>query len=156
LATLDVYRVLAFSPPEAGRYFQDLARDCFTVLPQGDGDLGRRMSSFFAQHLRESAASVVLVGSDSPTLPTAFIEQAFAALDRAAVVLGPATDGGYYLVGCARHLPSIFREVDWGTSHVLQQTVARFADTAWRLAVLPPWYDVDTLADWQMLRGHVA
>ena len=98
---------------------------------------------------------MVLVGTDSPTLPLVLIEQAFKDLERADVVLGPATDGGYYLVGC-RRLPPIFEGVAWSSSRTLADTVARLCDPGWRLALLPPWYDVDTADDWQMLRGHVA
>jgi glycosyltransferase A (GT-A) superfamily protein (DUF2064 family) len=72
------------------------------------------------------------------------------------VVLGPATDGGYYLIGCARGVPPVFDGVGWGGPRVLAETVARLGATPARLALLPPWYDVDTLADWWALRGHLA
>ena len=99
---------------------------------------------------------MVLVGTDSPTLPLVLVEQAFQELEQADVVLGPATDGGYYLVGCGRRLPPIFEGVAWSSSRTLTDTIARLADPSWRLALLPPWYDVDTGDDWQMLRGHLA
>src|SRR5262249_55897042 len=100
--------------------------------------------------------AVVLLGSDSPTLPGTFVAEAFRLLETADVVLGPATDGGYYLLGCARRRPPVFDGIDWGSPHVLEQTIACLADPAWRVALLPPWYDVDTLDDWRMLRGHLA
>jgi len=84
------------------------------------------------------------------------VQQAFPLLDHADVVLGPATDGGYYLLGAARRVPPIFAGLPWGTSRVLSETTAKLAESSSRLALLPPWYDVDTLADWQMLVGHVA
>ena len=84
------------------------------------------------------------------------MQQAFQELERADVVLGPATDGGYYLVGCGRRLPPIFEGVAWSSNRTLGDTIARLTDPAWRLAVLPPWYDVDTPDDWEMLRGHLA
>src|SRR5262249_8525270 len=118
--------------------------------------LGARLAGFVADEIRAGADSVVLVGTDSPTLPVAFVERAFQELDRSNVVLGPATDGGYYLVGCARRVPPIFDGVTCGGPHVLAERVARLAGPSWRLAVLPPWYDVDTLDDWRMLRGHLA
>ena len=111
---------------------------------------------FKAPEARTSPPTTVrFTSTDSPTLPPAFVEQAFAELERADVVLGPATDGGYYLLGC-RRLPPIFDGIAWSGSRVLAETVARLSDPAWRLAVLPPWYDVDTPDDWQMLRGHLA
>lgn len=156
LSAVAARRVLAFAPPDAGPLFADLVRGRFALVPQADGDLGWRMASFLGEQLAAGAASVVILGGDSPTVPLHYVEQAFAELGRADVVLGPATDGGYYLVGCARRVPPIFDGVAWGEATVLAETVARLADGSWRLAVLPPWYDVDTLDDWRMLRGHLA
>jgi rSAM/selenodomain-associated transferase 1 len=170
LAGVEARRMLVFSPPDAGAYFAELARDRFALAAQADGDLGRRLAVFFEDQLRTGADAVVVLGTDSPTVPLDHVEQAFRELERADVVLGPAVDGGYYLLGCAPHpsllssgkgargegLPPLFAGIAWGTSRVLADTVARLADPAWRLAVLPPWYDVDTLDDWRMLRGHLA
>ena len=136
--------------------FAEVAGNRFLLVPQANGDLGDRLSDFVTTQLVAGAASVVVLGSDSPTVPLEYVERAFAQLERADVVLGPATDGGYYLVGCARRVPPIFDRIDWGGPEVLSQTVARLADPSWRLALLPPWYDVDTLEDWHMLRGHLA
>jgi rSAM/selenodomain-associated transferase 1 len=149
-------RLLAFAPADAEPLFADLVRGHFGLVPQADGDLGRRLSVFMAQQLAAGAGSVVVLGSDSPTVPPAYVEQAFAALEQADVILGPATDGGYYLIGCARWLPSVFDGIAWGGPMVLAETIARVAESSGRLALLPPWYDVDTLDDWRMLRGHVA
>jgi uncharacterized protein len=156
LAHSDARRVVVFAPADAGGFFTDLAEGRFTLTPQDEGDLGRRLGSFVGAELQRGAGAVVVVGTDSPTLPPALVEQAFRELDRADVVLGPATDGGYYLVGCARRLPPVFEGVTWGGRRVLAETVARLTDPGWRLAVLPPWYDVDTLDDWQLLCGHLA
>jgi uncharacterized protein len=149
-------RVLAFTPADARADFAALAPSGFELTAQPDGDLGQRMSGFLTAQLQAGAEAVVLIGTDSPTLPIAYIEQAFAELRSADVVLGPALDGGYYLVGCGRRLPPIFEGVTWSTNHVLADTVARLSDPSWRLALLPPWYDVDTPEDWELLRGHVA
>lgn len=150
-------RVLAFSPADAEEWFTDLAGTKFTLTPQADGDLGQRMQAFFTQQLEAGATAVVLVGADSPTQPLVNIAKAFHWLSGSAeVVLGPATDGGYYLVGSGQKLPPIFEGVTWGGDRVLTETVARLSDPSWRLAILPPWYDVDTLADWHVLQGHLA
>ena len=103
------------------------------------------------------------MGVDSPTLPLSYIEEAFIQLDRADLVLGPATDGGYYLVGCSvrqipnpsNGLPPIFENMTWSQPDVLEATIARLHDSSWKLELLPPWYDVDTLDDWRMLAGHL-
>jgi rSAM/selenodomain-associated transferase 1 len=156
LAHVEAARVLAFTPPTARSYFAEISQGRFRLTPQADGDLGRRMAAFFDEQFRTGAAAVVLVGADSPTLPLPFIRQAFQELERADVVVGPSTDGGYYLIGCARSVAPLFEGMSWGTSLVLSETMASLRDPEWRLALLPPWYDVDTLDDWRMLRGHVA
>ncbi|MCI0463097.1 MAG: TIGR04282 family arsenosugar biosynthesis glycosyltransferase [Gemmataceae bacterium] len=155
LAQVEGRRVLAFAPPDARPYFEGVAGERFLLMAQADGDLGQRMETFFATQLDANAGPVVLVGADSPTLPLELIERAFGELDHADLILGPATDGGYYLIGCARRVPPIFTGVAWGGERVLLDTVRRLPDD-YGLAVLPPWYDVDTLADWQMLCGHLA
>jgi rSAM/selenodomain-associated transferase 1 len=154
LAPLPVRRVLAYSPPESRGEFAALLEGRFELTPQGKGDLGRRLSAFLTEQFAEGADAVVLLGTDSPTLPVAYVEQAFRELESNDVVLGPATDGGYYLIGCSGRVPPCFEGVAWGTSRVLGETVARLA--GWRLALLPPWYDVDTPEDWAMLQGHLA
>jgi rSAM/selenodomain-associated transferase 1 len=147
-------RVLAYSPPEARDFFTALASDAYLALPQSSGDLGARMSQFFREQLAHSE-HVVLVGTDSPTLPPEYIEQAFETLSTADVVLGPATDGGYYLIGCRKKTPvDIFQGVDWGGSAVLAQTTERLPPE-FSLGMLPPWYDVDTLHDLNIMAGHL-
>jgi rSAM/selenodomain-associated transferase 1 len=156
LATLEVQRVLVHAPDKVGGEFAPLVGDRFALTPQGPGDLGQRLERFFHAALGSGAQSVVVLGTDSPTLPVDWIAQAFTELERADVVLGPATDGGYYLLGCGPRLPPIFAGVAWGTSSVLGQTVARLAASSLRLALLPPWYDVDLPQDLELLRGHLA
>jgi rSAM/selenodomain-associated transferase 1 len=156
LRAVDARRVLAFAPADAACDFADLTPREFLLTPQPDGDLGRRLECFMEAQFDEGAAAVVVVGADSPTLPVGHVEQAFAELEHADLVLGPATDGGYYLIGCGRRVPPVFTDIPWGGSRVLAETVARLGDLAWRLAVLPPWYDVDTPEGWDVLGGHVA
>jgi rSAM/selenodomain-associated transferase 1 len=154
LAEVDADRVVAFAPDEHADSFAALAQDRYDLVPQGPGDLGARLARFFAARFEEGARAVVVVGTDSPTLPVEWIGRALDELSRANVVLGPATDGGYYLLGLSRPLPSLFEGVDWGTERVLRQTVERLGDAT--LVLLPPWYDVDGPADWEVLAGHVA
>jgi rSAM/selenodomain-associated transferase 1 len=155
LACVDARRVLAFTPSDARPYFEGVARERFLLTAQPEGDLGRRMETFLRAQLDAGAGPVVLVGADSPTLPPEFVEWAFRELERADVVLGPASDGGYYLIGCAGRVPPIFAGVAWGCERVLLDTVTRLPGDR-LLALLPPWYDVDSRADWQALCGHLA
>lgn len=151
-------RVVAFTPDDAGEYFQILAGGDYEVVPQGTGDLGERMQRLFARYLAKQGKSsrVVVIGSDSPTLPHRHVESAFELLREHDVVLGPATDGGYYLIGCRRLPEDLFQGIAWGTAEVLGQTISRLPTAGRKPAVLDPWYDVDTLESWQMLQGHVA
>ena len=156
LTPLPLRRVLVFAPAAARTFFTEVAAGRFELVPQSDGDLGTRLTCFLQEQFQSGAERIVLIGTDSPTLPREFVEQAFHALDDAEVVLGPATDGGYYLLGCRRFVPDLFRGVTWGSERVLSETVERVQVAGLRLALLPPWYDVDTLENWRMLRGHLA
>jgi uncharacterized protein len=155
-AALPVRRFVVYAPAGAADFFAALSGVRYELEPQADGDLGRRMEEFVGGRIASGAERVVLLGADSPTLPVAWVEQAFGLLADADVVLGPATDGGYYLVAVGRRVPPIFAGIDWGQPTVLAETVARLADPSWRLTLLPPWYDLDTLSDWQTLRGHLS
>jgi rSAM/selenodomain-associated transferase 1 len=152
-ASLSVRRVLVHTPDCVANELAPQTNGRFSLEPQGNGDLGQRLARFFDRHAVEGP--VVVVGSDSPTLPLAFVEQAILLLETADVILGPATDGGYYLLGSRRPIPALFSGIDWSGPCVLTQTIERLpADV--RLALLPPWYDVDTLDDFRMLVGHIA
>jgi rSAM/selenodomain-associated transferase 1 len=155
LAAIDAERWLVFTPNDTSPTMIQFAGERYQLISQGDGDLGQRLERFFRARMCEGANRVVVVGADSPTLPVDFVVQAFDEMQRADVVLGPANDGGYYLIGCTRRVPAAFDGIDWGSSTVLSETIARL-DAATRFAQLPTWYDVDTLEDWQMLKGHVA
>jgi len=125
------------------------------VRRQQGADLGERMQHALATALVGSAR-VVLVGSDCPGLDDAYVEAAFAALATADVVLGPALDGGYVLIGVRRVDALLFRDVDWSTSAVLAQTLARVDALGWRAALLEPRRDIDRpedLAAWQQASG---
>jgi rSAM/selenodomain-associated transferase 1 len=148
-------RVLVFSPGDAGPWFDARVPAAFALQPQVEGDLGERMQAFFAGEFADGATRVVLIGADAPTLDPTLVISAFLCLEGRDVVLGPATDGGYYLVGSRHAEPPIFEGVDWSTPDVLGQTIDRLRDTGLSLAVLPPWYDVDTPDDWRVLAGHI-
>ena len=154
-ATIAARRAILFAPGSAHEYFARVAADRYEFIPQCDGDLGVRLQHYFAVARARGMSSILAVGTDSPTLPSRFIEQAFSLLETHDVVIGPAFDGGYYLIGTgARELP-IFDGIDWSTPRVLDQTVQRVRDAKASLALLPPWYDIDTADDWMMLCGHI-
>jgi len=164
LDTLDLMRrvasaqpVIAYAPPEAEPAFRDLAPPGFELIPQVGPDLGDRLDRVVADCLRKGYRRAVIVASDSPTIPLATLEQAFAELDDAAVdvVLGPCDDGGYYLVGLKRRCPALFRGIVMSTATVLEETLARAEQQGLRVACLPPWYDVDTFDDLARLKREL-
>lgn len=148
-------RVVVFDPPDAGPWFDARVPAGFALQPQEPGDLGARMRSFLAGEFAEGAERVVLIGSDTPLLEPSAVVSAFLCLEGRDVVIGPSTDGGYYLIGCRGEAPPIFDGVAWGTTGVLAQTVDRLDETGLTLAVLPPCSDVDTPDDWRALAGHL-
>lgn len=154
--TPGVERAIAFLPAGAEPYFRHLAPD-FTLTPQQGDDLGARLDNLLAAALADGAGQAVVIDSDSPTLPACFLEDAFAALDAGAdVVLGPTEDGGYYLIGLAQPQPRLLREVSMSTPTVLQDTLALAHALGLKTALLPSWYDIDSVADLIRLQDHLA
>ena len=148
-------RIIVYTPADETDYFVRLSQGRFTLALQSEGDLGQRLQAFFGEMRRQGYARTIAVGADSPTLPVEYVEQAFALLADSDVAIGPALDGGYYLIGAGIKEFSLFTEIPWSTPGVLEATVTRLRQQSARLALLPPWYDVDTAADWALLRGHV-
>jgi glycosyltransferase A (GT-A) superfamily protein (DUF2064 family) len=97
---------------------------------------------------------VVIIGSDAPTLPRAYLHQALDELMAHEVVIGPSEDGGYYLIGATKPLPELFVDVHWSTAEVLPTTLQRLGGRS--SVVLPPWHDVDEAADLLRLRAELA
>jgi len=123
-----------------------------TVVPQRGDDLGARMHDSIARMLGDGFARCAIVGSDMPQLALDTVRQAFVALEHADVVLGPAQDGGYYLIA-ARAAPDVFSGVAWGTATVLDATLARAAALGLATELLEPGFDVDVEQDLERLRA---
>ena len=152
-------RWLVFDPAAARAYFERIHRGRYHLRPQCGGDLGQRLADFtrfiFAQPTATTARRLILLGSDSPTVPISSIETAFDQLDRSDVVLGPATDGGVYLIGLSGPWTELFVPVPWGTSQVLERLSENAERSGRTLSLLQPWYDIDSRAGWSFLRGHL-
>lgn len=122
---------------------------------QSGGDLGARLRAAFRAMRERGFSRVAAIGSDSPHLPARRMREALARLERADVVLGPARDGGYYLVAL-RGPADVFSGIAWSTPDVLSQTLARVASLGLRADLLEPDFDVDTASDLDRLRAQVA
>jgi rSAM/selenodomain-associated transferase 1 len=140
-------RELAVAPSGAVPRLRALAAAAgWRCVDQEGEDLGARMRSRLVAGVAEGKRRVILLGSDSPDLPADRILRAFAALEEAEVVLGPAIDGGYYLIGCRDRVPDVFGQgIGWGGAVVLKDTLARLDASGTSVALLEPWRDVD---DW--------
>jgi uncharacterized protein len=137
---------LCFTPAEARERLGRLAPG-FGLLAQAPGDLGDRLAACLADLLAAGADRVAIVGADTPQVPPASYRRAFALLDRADVVLGPALDGGYYLVAAKAARPELFVGVPMGTGLVLAETLRRAAGRGLVVELLPPLRDLDRLED---------
>ena len=120
------------------------------VAMQAGPTLGDRLSMAFSERFFfHRTEKIVAIGVDDPLLPRTLVDHAFALLDSCEYVLGPAEDGGYYLLGC-RALsfePSVFRDIAWGTPSVLSTTIGRIAATERTMVLLPERFDIDTADD---------
>ena len=145
MSTAGVEHVVACEPVDASERMREFVGPAIDVIAQRGGTLGERLTHVFEDVFRLGAQSVVVVGSDLPDLPVHFVERAFAALhggkDR--IVLGPAADGGYYLVGMNRPHPALFFEIDWSTDRVLAQTLRAACAQSVDVRMLDQWRDVD-------------
>jgi rSAM/selenodomain-associated transferase 1 len=128
------------------------AREGIAIAPQPEGDLGARMSSAIASGLAGGASRVVIVGSDAPLVPPRPIVDAFALLHESDVVLGPADDGGYWLVGARRAVPELFAAMPWGEHSVFDESVRRLLHGRISYAMVERFWDVDEPADLDRLR----
>ncbi len=119
----------------------------FTARLQEGRDLGERMLHAINTGFEEGFQHIVLIGTDCYELTSAIIESAFLALRRTEAVIGPATDGGFYLIGLNRNLPELFLEREWSTPEVLETTTARLRQLGVAYELLPELSDIDTIED---------
>lgn len=125
-------------------------------FPQSEGDLGERLVDAFARAFRAGASKVVVIGSDCPDLEAGVLSQAFARLEDVEVVLGPAEDGGYYLIGLRSPKPHLFTRMEWSSPEVLRRTIERLRSRRESFWLLPVKRDVDDFADLKSLYRRLA
>ena len=125
----------------------------FAWLAQPEGDLGRRLDQLMGWSFDQGAGRTAIIGSDTPSLPSAYIDMALDAMKEREVVIGPCVDGGYYLIGQQAGERPMFAGVDWSTGRVLEQTLSKLGGRS--LGLLPPWYDVDTAPQAGFLKVHL-
>jgi len=144
---------VCFYPPQVQKKFFNWLGTQYQFLPQEGADLGERMCSCFKRAFTLGFHRVVLIGSDSPDLPSEYLKDSFTGLQTQDVVLGPAVDGGYYLIGFldTTFTPSAFEQIHWSTPSVFAETMAKIKKANHTVHLLPSWSDVDTVNDLRTL-----
>jgi rSAM/selenodomain-associated transferase 1 len=140
---------LRFSPDDALNEIVPWLRRNWTAQPQGDGDLGARMHRAFSDAFARGTERVVIIGSDCPEIQTSDLRSAFRELKTHDLVVGPAIDGGYWLIGLRAPQPEIFRDIAWSSEQVLGQTLQRAKALGLKMQLLRILTDIDTEDDWR-------
>jgi len=149
-------RVIVFDPPSAGAAIGDWLGLTGALLAQSTGDIGARMERAFDELFRRGARRVALVGTDVPALSYEDVRDALETLDEHDVALGPATDGGYYLIALKGPEPELFGGMRWSSPDVLTGTLERAARRGLSVRILRTIGDIDTVedlaAEWERVR----
>ena len=156
-AFADIAPVMAYAPAGSAAFFREILPARIGLLETVAPGFGDCLLYAVTSLLEAGHESVCLINSDSPTLPAAYLVAAATVLaapgDR--IVLGPSTDGGYYLIGLKRPHRRLFEDIDWSTERVTVQTLARAQELGLAVHHLPSWYDVDDLAAMRVLTGEL-
>ena len=156
-AYANITGVMAYAPAGSADFFRSILPEGLELLETVAPTFGECLFSAASRLLGRGHGAVCLLNSDSPTLPAAYLIAAATALaapgDR--IVLGPSTDGGYYLLGLKAPHRHLFANIDWSTERVAQQTLARAEDLGLDVHLLPSWYDVDDADAFRILAGEL-
>jgi rSAM/selenodomain-associated transferase 1 len=153
----DIHGYMAYGPPGTQQFFIDTLPGEIGLIESWFPNFGDCLFKAAADLLASGYASAVVLNSDSPTLPTSLLVETAEILalpgDRA--VLGPSTDGGYYLLGVKAPHRRLFDDIDWSTERVARQTVERAGEVGVPVHSLPAWYDVDDLQALRRLHAEL-
>jgi uncharacterized protein len=153
LAKANLPIIIYFYPPESGNAVSKWLGKNYTYAPQKGVDLGDRMKNAFKETFAKGFTKAVLIGSDVPDMENVLLDAAFSALDLNDAIIGPAYDGGYYLIGFRHNsfLPEVFKGISWGTDTVLKDTLKILREKNYKAYFLPELRDVDTIEDLKAL-----
>ncbi len=140
-------KVAYFSPADKGLEIREWLGNGFHFVAQPEGDLGRRLEDAFVGAFRKGARRIIALGTDCVEITGEILSEAFEALHQVDAAIGPALDGGYYLMGLNRPCHSVFRGIPWSTDKTLRETLARLRGCGLNVRLLPPLMDIDTPED---------
>lgn len=148
----DVRHFVAYTPDTAAGFFRRIVPCGFKLIEQTGADLGKRLANISGGLFEKGYKKVIMLDSDTPTLPLEYIKMGLEMLDTADVVVGPCEDGGYYLIGLTAPAPDLFKDIAWSTPDVTDMTVNKAKEAGLVVAMLGMWYDVDTVDDLRRLK----
>ena len=155
-ALTDVRSAIVYTPERSRSWFEARAPEC-ELVAQHKGELGARVIAAYDALFARGASAVVLTDSDSPSLPARYLADAADALRSGSeLVVGPAADGGFFLLGLRQPRPELFEGVPWSTSAALSRMLANARGLGLAPRLLSPWYDVDEPQDLEQLASDVA
>ena len=149
--------VISYTPAGDEVYFDGILTNGHRMIAQRGDTFGDRLYYALEDLFRAGFDTAAIINADSPTLPREYLAEALAELARPGdrVMLGPATDGGYYLIGIKQPHRRLFEEITWSTSSVLAETIERAAQLGLEVKMLPEWYDVDGTGDFERLKREI-
>lgn len=148
--------IAAYTPQNQEYAIRKLLPLRTVLIPQKGKDLGERLVNIFSQLFSAGYKKVVIIGTDSPDLPIEYIKKSFAMLKgKTELVLGPAEDGGYYLIAMSRPCKEIFKNIKWSTDTVFEKTLEKAKKAGLKAALLPKWYDVDDMKSLMLLKENL-
>jgi len=143
-----------FTPTDARSEMEDWLGKTLNFLPQAEGNLGQRLESASSTAFAEGASSVILLGGDCPGITTAHFYETAEKLSKKREVIGPATDGGYWLLGLTQHYPDIFHDIAWSSDAVFSATMNQFAILELSPHQLETLEDVDDFPAWKRAQNN--
>ncbi len=149
----NVDHFVGVAPSSESGFFAGMPDSDTCLFVQEGENLGDKMRRAIQDRFAEGYERVVIIGSDSPSLPASYIYRALGS-DKD-MVLGPSTDGGYYLIGMREKVVEVFNGVTWGTETVLRETFEHLEQNGASLELLPVWYDVDSPEDLKFFKTHL-
>lgn len=149
---LEASLFVAYTPKTSESFFKSIVPARFSMICQKGEDLGERLSNVSKILFESGAKKVLILDSDTPSLPTILIQDGLSRLDDVDVVVGPCEDGGYYLIGTRSWIPELFQGIPWSTSEVANLTIAKARSLDLSVFLLNRWYDIDTMTDLKRLK----